>query len=116
MDIFGKEKMAIFTNEWCLLRASAVAFGTVASAGLRGQTDGGGFGVGEEGLRHGVMVGGGRVRAPRRGVQGLSRCAGPDGRAGDASMIFALTGQQAGDRFTTLPIVRRDGATAGLAL
>jgi len=59
-----------------------------------GQAHGGGLGIGEEYLRHRVVVGGGRVRAPRRGVHRHTVGAGTDRRAGDAGLVFALVGQQ----------------------
>jgi hypothetical protein len=69
-----------------------------AVTGLRGllgrQSDRGGFWVGEEDLRHCVMVGGGRVGAPRRGVQRLACCACRDRRPGDPCLVFALVCQQ----------------------
>jgi hypothetical protein len=61
---------------------------------LHRQSDGGCFGIGGEGPRLGVMVGGRRMDAPRRGVQRGSHRAGPDGRTTDASLVFALMGQQ----------------------
>src|SRR3954453_2434323 len=61
---------------------------------LGGEPDRGGFGVGEEHLRHGVNVRGGDVRAPWCAVHGVTGCRGGDRGAGNAGLVFALVCQQ----------------------
>ena len=50
--------------------------------------------VGEEYLRHSVVIGGGGVGAPRRGVHGLSGCPIGDRCGGDTRLVFALMREQ----------------------
>ena len=61
---------------------------------LGGQPDGGGLGVGEEDLGHRVVIGGGRIRTPRPGVDRLTGSPRGDRRTGDARLVLALVGQQ----------------------
>lgn len=58
------------------------------------QSDRGSLGFGEEHLRHRAVVGGGGMRAPRRGVQLLARRTRRNRRTGDPCLVFALMSQQ----------------------